>query len=102
MSREYDDNCMLKSKGIKYFPPVKSFEEALKIYKECGGMILSLEDDGYLVDEPLKIAKLYDLEIKHLEHYFKHTLEQAGLPLEEVENIINSWLAEEDIVNLKK
>lgn len=101
MIREYEENSMLKSKGILYFPPVKDFEEALSIYNECGGMILSLEDDGFLVDEPLKIAKLYDIPLEHLELYFKDTLKNQGIEDAEIESIISSWRDEERISELK-
>lgn len=101
MSRQYDKNSMLKSKGILYFPPVKEFEEAFKIFNECGGMILSLEKDGFLVDEPLKIAKLYDIPLEHLELYFIDTLKGQKVSDEEIERIITEWRLDEKIQELK-
>lgn len=101
MSREYDPNSMLKSKGIVYFPPVSSFEEAYKIYNECGGVIISLEEDGFLVDEPVKICRLYGIPPKDLELYFRDVLNSNGLDKEEVDKIITKWLEEEDISNIE-
>ncbi len=101
MSREESGDIMLKSKGILYFPPVKDFTEAMKIYTECGGMILSLEEDGYLVEEPIKIAKLYDIPVNQLELYFKDTLNRSGVDEIEISKIIEQWLIEENIKNLE-
>ncbi|MBN2617042.1 MAG: hypothetical protein JXR64_01880 [Spirochaetales bacterium] len=92
---------MLKSKGIVYFPPVNNFYEAFSIYKECGGMIISLEEDGFLVDEPIKIAKLYDIPVDQLELYFRDVLVYNLTDDEEIEKIIYEWKIEEKISELK-
>ncbi|QEN03256.1 hypothetical protein EW093_00560 [Thiospirochaeta perfilievii] len=99
MKRDYDPKGMLKSKGIVYFPPVESFEEALKIQKECGGVIISLEESGFLVDETSKISKLYDISLKELEIYFTSLLKEQNLLEDEIVSIINTWKEEEDIAN---
>lgn len=101
MPREYNKNGMLKSRGIVYFPPVKKFEEALKIYEECGGMILSLEEDGFLVDEPVKIAKLYQIPSKDLELYFREALNQQNIEDSEIDDIINKWYIDEKISEIE-
>lgn len=100
MSREYQENRMLKSNGILYFPPVKDFSEALSIYKECGGMIISLEEDGFLVEEPAKISKLYTIPPEQLEIYFRDVLKSSDISAEEVDKIITEWLIEENIPGL--
>lgn len=91
---------MLKHKGIEFFPPIKDFEEAFKTFKECGGMILSLEDQGFLVDEPKKICKLYGIEPKELHLYLSDTLISNGIAKEEVKIIVDNWLIEEDIEDI--
>lgn len=101
MARTYDPNSMLKSRGIVYFPPVSTFQEAMEIYNECGGMILSLEEDGFLVDEPIKISRLYDIPTEHLELYFRDVLTCNNIPEEECNKIISQWLEEENISNLE-
>lgn len=95
MSREYNENSMLKSKGIVYFPPVNNFEEAMLIYKECGGMIISLEEDGYLVEEPIKISRLYNIPLEHLELYFKDVLKSNNIDEKEIEILLKEWRKEE-------
>ncbi|MGL1891726.1 MAG: hypothetical protein OCD02_08865 [Spirochaetaceae bacterium] len=94
MSRQYKEDEMLKSKGITYFPPVKEFKEALSIYNECGGMIISLEEDGFMIDEPDTISKLYDIPKEHLEMYFKDALNN-NLESDEINSIISKWKEEE-------
>ncbi len=100
MSRKYNENSMLKSNGIEYYPPVKDFSKAKEIFNDCGGMILSLEEDGFLVEDPLTISKLYDIPVDHLEHYFRDTLSGQNIEKEEIEKIISSWLIEENINEL--
>lgn len=100
MEREYNSKAMLKSKGIVYFPPVKDFLEALSIYRECGGMIISLEEDGFLVEEPIKISKLYDIPVKNLELYFRDVLTTNNITEDNISSIIESWLIEEEIDKL--
>lgn len=95
MKREYQEGSMLKSKGILYFPPVGDFKEAMSIYNECGGMILSLEEDGFLVDEPQKISKLYDIPLKDLELYFRDVLKNNNIEDEKIEDYIKNWKLEE-------
>lgn len=97
MSRKYNEDSMLKSRGIEYFPPIKDFNEALKTYKECGGMIISLEEDGFLVDEPIKISRLYDIKKEHLELYFRDALQHSDLSKDEVDSLISTWIEEEKI-----
>lgn len=99
MSRKFIEGSMLKSRGIVYFPPVKDFNEALTIYQDCGGMIISLEEDGFLVEEPIKISRLYDIDVKQLEIYFRDVLKN-NLEDDEIDKIIKEWLIEEDILNL--
>ncbi|OQY38560.1 MAG: hypothetical protein B6229_05685 [Spirochaetaceae bacterium 4572_7] len=99
MSRDYDEKGMLKSKGIEYFPPVKTIDEAISIQAECGGMILSLEDDGFLVDETLKIHKLYTIPLEQLEDYFRDALKSSSLSSDDIEVIIAQWISEGDIAS---
>lgn len=100
MKREFNENSMLKSKGIVYFPPVKEFEKAFSIYNECGGVIISLEEDGFLVDETIKISKLYDIKIKDLEYYFRDVLKNNNIDPIEIDKIIDNWIIEEEIDTL--
>lgn len=100
MAREYNKDSMLKSKGILYFPPIKDRDEVINVYNECGGMILSLEEDGYLVEEPIKICRLYNIEVKHLELYFKQALTSLEYSQEEIDREIEKWIVEEGIKNL--
>lgn len=95
MSRTYVEGSMLKSKGILYFPPVKEFSEAMSIYNDCGGMIISLEEDGFLIDEPHKISKLYDIPVEHLELYFRDVLKNNSISDDKIESIIREWLLDE-------
>lgn len=92
---------MYKNKGIEFFPPVKSFDEAYNVFKECGGVIISLEEDGFLVDEVKKICKLYEIPINQIELYFRDCLQNNGLSDSEIDEIITEWKVEEDIENLK-
>lgn len=101
MKRDYNDEGMLKSNGIVFFPPVKEFSEALSIYKDCGGVIISLEEDGFLIDEPIKICRLYDIKPLDLELYFTAVLKDNGVDEVEIGNIISVWKIEEDIDNLE-
>lgn len=101
MSREYGEDSMLKSKGIEYFPPIKDFNEAFETFQECGGMIISLEEDGFLVDEPIKISRLYDIKTEHLELYFRDALTFSDLSKEDIDVIISKWIEEENINTLE-
>lgn len=100
MSRDYSEDSLLKSKGIVYFPPVKDFKEAFAVFKECGGVIISLEEDGFLVDETIKVCKLYSIPVKEIEYYFISVLKENDLPDIEIKKIIKEWKIDEDIDNL--
>jgi hypothetical protein len=100
MSRDYSEDSMLKSKGIVYFPPVKDFNEAFSIFKECGGVIISLEEDGFLIEEISKICKLYDIPIKDIEYYFISVLKENNLSESEIQEIITTWKIDENIEKL--
>lgn len=92
---------MLKNSGIEFFPPIDNFKEAYSTFCECGGMMLSLEDGRFLVDEPRKICKLYGIEPKDLHLYLKQTFLENGLIKEEVDKIIEEWLIAEKINDIK-
>lgn len=100
MSREYKEESMLKSKGIVYFPPVKDFSLALDIFNECGGVIISLEEDGFLVEETIKICKLYNIQVNEIEFYFIDVLKENSISEDEISKIIEQWKIDEDINNL--
>ncbi len=89
------DENLLKTNGIVYFPPVKTFDEAIKIYNECGGVIIPLEEDGFLVDEVDKISKLYGLSFTEIEALFRMVLTDNSVPASEVDDIIENWNKEE-------
>ena len=91
MSRKYLKDSMLKSKGILYFPPVETFAEAFEILKECGGAIISLEEDGFLVDETEKLLKLYNLKLDDLEIYFIDVLRSNNINDTDISEIIDIW-----------
>lgn len=88
---------MLKHNGIEFFPPIKDFQEAFKTFTECGGMLLSLEEEGFLVEEPKKICKLYGIKPEELHLYLSHTLISNGMDKDEVKNIVDRWIIEEKI-----
>lgn len=92
---------MLKNKGIEFFPPIKDFKEAFNTFMECGGMLLSLEEEGFLVDEPKKICKLYCLKPEELSLYLSHTLIENGVGKDEVKELVEKWVVEEKISEIK-
>lgn len=92
---------MLKHKGIEFFPPIKNFKEAFDTFKECGGMLLSLEEEGFLVDEPQKICKLYGIKPEELSLYLSHTLLENGVDKGEVKELVDNWVVEEKISEIK-
>lgn len=100
MSRDFSEDSMLKSKGIVYFPPVKDFKVAYSIYKDCGGVIISLEEDGFLVEETIKVCKLYEIPVKDIEYYFISVLKENEISDSEIKDIIEKWKIDEDIDNL--
>lgn len=92
---------MLKNSGIEFFPPIDNFIDAFSTYNECGGVILSLENGEFLVDEPKKICKLYGIDPKDLHLYFKQALLDNGKSQDEVDKIIEEWIITEKIEDIK-
>jgi hypothetical protein len=82
---------MYKINGIEFFPPIDSFDEALKTWKECGGIIISLENNQFLVDETDKIMKLYQISEDDIKLYFIQCLKENGLAEYEINEIIKEW-----------